>query len=241
MSAAPSWIRLAAGSIFFWVGGLFCLIALPLLVFAGNEALSESMFIRKSQPAQATVLEKSLQNAEPGKNSTTRYLLHYRFVAPDGTRVEQTETVSVEEWESAAPGGIFEIRFLPGQPARSRAANETDWPVATAFMALGVIFAGVGGLLVFIGGKETMRQWRLWRTGIPVPATVTSITSSSVTINGVRQLQICYRYKDSLGVTHDGSSSPMSPDRAAEWSKGDRGFARFDQQNTDSSIWTGKE
>jgi hypothetical protein len=239
VTGAPSWVRLGASSVILWVGALFCTIGAPFFALGAHEALKELLFARNAQRVQATVVEKTLQIAQPGKNPTTRYLIRYRFAAADASQVERTESVPVEQWESVASGAAFEVRYLPGDPARSRAATDTDWPFALIFMALGAVFCAVGAPLAYFGGKETTRQWRLWRTGIAAPATVTGIAASSTTINGVRQLQILYRYKDSLGAAHEGRSAPMSPGAASEWSKGTSGFARYDERDPQSSIWTG--
>jgi hypothetical protein len=240
LSGAPSWIRLAAGSVTLWIGAFFCLLGPLFFVVGAHQALAEYLFARDSQATEASVIGKTVQPAESGINSTTRYVIHYRFATADGSLVERSESVPVEIWESVEPGRAFSVRYVPGEPARSRAATTTDWPFAIIFMALGGIFCAVGGPLAYFGGRETTRQWRLWRTGIAVRATVTGVNASSTSVNNVRQLQILYRYKDALGAVHEATSAPMSPERAFAWSKGDAGSARYDPQNADSSIWTGK-
>lgn len=240
MNGAPSWLRLALGSVILWVGTIFCIVGVPFFLLGAQEALGEFDFARNAQSVRATVVDKSIDYAEPGRNNKTRYLVHYRFAAPDGASIERTEAVPTEKWETAAVGGVLDVRFVKGDPSHSRTADTTDWPFALIFMSLGLIFCAVGGPLAYFGGRETTRQWRLWRTGVPVTATVTAITGSSTTINGVRQLQIRYRYKDASEAEHEATSAPMSPERALEWSKGRQGHARYDQQNADSSVWTGK-
>jgi hypothetical protein len=240
VSGAPSWIRLAAGSVILWIGAFFCLLGALFFVVGAQEAVTDYLFARDSQATEASLIGKTVQPAESGLNSTTRYVIHYRFAAADGALIERYETVPVEMWESVKPGGSFSVRYVPGEPARSRAATTTDWPFALIFMALGGIFCAVGGPLAYFGGKETTRQWRLWRTGVGAAATVTGIAASSTTVNNMRQMQILYRYKDALGVEHEGSSAPMSAENAFAWSKGDHGSVRYDQQDADSSIWTGK-
>lgn len=239
MNGAPSWVRLGASSVILWVGAVFCVIGAPFFALGSHEALGEVLFVRDSRPARATVVAKRILAAEPGKNSTTRYLIQYRFATDDGSPVERSESVPVERWESVEPGGALEVRYLRGEPERSRAASATDWAFAGIFMALGAVFCAVGAPLAYFGAKETTRQWRLWRTGIAAPATVTGIAASSTTVNGVRQLQILYRYKDSLGAAHEARSAPMSPAAASEWSKGTSGVARYDEHDPKSSIWTG--
>jgi hypothetical protein len=240
MSGAPSWIRLAAESVTLWIGAFFCLLGALFFVVGAHQALAEYLFSRDAQATEASVIGKTVQPAESGLNSTTRYVIRYRFVAADGSLVERSEFVPVETWEGVQAGSAIPVRYLPGAPTRSRADATADWPFAIIFMALGGIFCAVGGPLAYFGSRETTRQWRLWRTGIAVPATVTGISASSTRINNVRQLQILYRYKDALGAVHEATSAPMSPERTFGWSKGDTGSARYDPQNADSSIWTGK-
>jgi hypothetical protein len=240
LSGAPSWIRLAAGSVTLWIGVFFCLLGPLFFVFGAHEAVADYLFARDSQATEASLIGKTVQPAESGINSTTRYVINYRFAAADGAFIERSETVPVEIWESLKPGAAFSVRYVPGEPERSRAATTTDWPFVLVFMALGGIFCAVGGPLAYFGGRETTRQWRLWRTGIAVAAKVTGIAASSTTVNNMRQMQIQYRYKDAIGVEHEGSSAPMSAENASAWSKGDRGSVRYDQQDADSSIWTGK-
>jgi hypothetical protein len=236
---APSLWRLAKNSIVLWVGLIFVPIGAVFTAIAADVAMEELAFARHGQATAATIVDKSLQKADFDKNPSTRYLVHYRFATPAGAQAEETREVSVEQWEQLAPGGTMNIRVLSGAQLESRVTQQSNWPAVVAFSALGLILLAVGISLSVFGIREIRRQRRLWRTGITVPAVVTSVAPSSTTINGARQWEIRYAYTDASGRSHKGQSNTMPEPEAKKWRNGDRASARYDPNATESSIWIG--
>ena len=237
--SAPSLWQLAKNSVLLWLGLVFVLIGAVFASIAIDTALNEIAFAKRGQTVEATIVDKSLQTADFDRNPSTRYLIHYRFTRPAGAKAEETKAVSVEEWELLAPGNIFKIRVLPGAQPESRVTQDSDWPFVVAFTTLALIFIVVGAPLLWFGIRAIRRQRQLWHTGTTAPATVTAVAPSSTWINGKRQWEIRYAYKDSSGGNHNGRSNSMPEDEAKRWHNGDHASARFDPKAADSSIWLG--
>jgi hypothetical protein len=239
MSSVPSLWQLAKRSVFLWVGLLFVPIGLIFLCVGVSLALEERAFEKTGSPADATIIDRSLQRADFEHNPSTRYLIRYRFRTPAGDSIEQTKEVSVEEWERLPPGSTLTIQFLANAPAEARMRQQSNWPGAATFSALGLILLGVGVPLVVFAARETLRQWRLWRTGSMVPAVVTAVVPSATVINGVQQWEIRYAYTDASGRKREGRSNCMPEQEAKQWHRGNRSNARVDPRNPASSIWVG--
>jgi hypothetical protein len=239
MTAAPPLWRLAARSLFLWVGLLLTLIGVVFLAIGAALAWDEQAFASQGETRTASVVERSIIKADFERNPATRYRVRYRFAGAKGTMVEQTRDVAVEEWERLAPGSGMQVRVLPD--GVSRPPDASDWAGAMAFSALGLIMAGAGVPLMFVGLREMLRQRRVWRSGLRVPAVVTGIAPSSTSVNGVRQWEIRYAYTDPSGVRHRARSDWMTEDEARRWREGDRGFALVDPKSATSSVWAGAD
>lgn len=240
MSAAPSLWNLAKRSVQLWVGLLFVPIGILFFAIGVSFGMEERSFAKSGVIASATIVERSLQKADFDKNPSTRYLLRYRFVTAAGAQIEETRQVPVEEWERLAPGSVTQIRYLPSAPSSARVAQESNWGAVAAFCALGLLITAVGAPLLVIAVREVLRQWRVGRTGTTVRAVVSAVVPSSTSINGVRQWEIRYRYKDANGVIHEGRSNCMPPAEAQKWRNGDGAQARIDPKSVDSSVWLGE-
>ena len=239
MSVAPSLWCLAKRSVPLWVGLFFVPMGILFFGIGVSFGMQERAFAKSGIIASATIVDRSLQKADFDKNASTRYLVRYRFVTAAGAQIEETRQVPVEEWERLAPGSVTQIRYLPAAPSSARVAQESNWGAVVAFCALGLLITAVGAPVLAIAAREILRQWRVGRTGTPVRAVVTAVVPSSTSINGVRQWEIRYTYKDANGVTHEGCSNCMPPAEAQRWRNGDGAQARIDPKSVDSSVWLG--
>ena len=157
----PSLWQLAKkNSVYLWVGLVFVPVGTIFFIVGIHLALEERAFVKRGATVVATIAGKSLVKADFNYNPSTRYLLHYRFMAPEGRAIEETKVVSVEDWERLSAGDVWEIRVLPGTTAESRLTSKTSWPAVVSFLALGLIFVVVGSVVFVIGVREIGRQWR---------------------------------------------------------------------------------
>ena len=154
------WQLVKENSVYLWVGLVFVPVGTIFFIVGIHLALEERAFAKRGATVAATISGKSLVKADFEHNPSTRYLLHYRFMAPEGKPIEETKVVSVEDWERLSAGDVWEVRVLPGTTAETRLTAKTSWPAVLSFLALGLIFAVVGIVLLVIGVREIGRQWR---------------------------------------------------------------------------------
>lgn len=239
MNGRSGW-QLARRSIFFWLGLFFSTFGLLFTGIALHDTLRETAYQQEGEVVEGTVLTKTVQHAVRGENPRTRYIVNYQFRTEDRTLREGLQEVSVEEWEGIQDGQPFRVRYLPNDPAASRAAEESDWANPLVFGVIGLIMGTVGGTMLTIRLRRIRLTLRLMREGLPTEGIIVRVAPTNVTINGVRQWRIGYRFTDQAEQRRDGISDLLSPMEARQWKKGDRGSVRFDRRNSDLNIWVGK-
>jgi hypothetical protein len=240
MNGPSSW-QLARRSIFFWLGLFFSALGLLFTGIAFRAAQREMAYQQEGQVVEGTVLTKTVRHAVRGENTRTRYLVNYQFRTDDGVRREGLQEVSVEEWEGTQEGEPFRVRYLPNDSATSRAAGETDWAGPIVAGVMGLIVGTIGGTMLTLRLRRIRLTVRLMREGIPTEGTIVRVSPANVTINGVQQWRICYRFTDQAGQRRDGLSDLLSPMEARHWKKGDKGAVRFDRRDSAQNIWAGKD
>ena len=240
MMQETSFFRLARRAVILWVGIPFFAIGSIFLYFGIQDLLQEHRYQREGITAQATVLSKSLVRAKRGENARTKYLLTYRFTTIAREVIENTNEVSVEEWEGLDEGSSYQVTYLPDSPNASRSRDQADWSLVIVFTLLGATFALVGGAMSFFSLRHILQTLRILREGLIAEGTVLAVQATGTTVNRVRQWELRYQYRDHLGQTHEGVSELLSPDEASAWHKGATGTVRFDRLRPQDSAWVGK-
>jgi len=239
-----TFLGLAARSFGFWFGGIWLLCGVPFLVmglYAGVDTIREqARFRTDARVTEGMVLAKSITRS--GKNSRPSYRVRYRFPGPDGAMVTTEATVSGPLWDRLVEREPVRVTYLPERPGNSRLEDQgPDWWVGPAiFTAFGLVLVPVGGRIFVKGLRRIRLELRLGREGARAEATVTNLEPTNVSVNGVAQWRICYRYRDHRGQEQLGESGPMALDEAQQWKPGDRGEARFDPHAPGTSVWVGR-
>ena len=227
---------------FFWLlfGGIWLVVGSAFLLATILEVRNHRRFEREGVATTGIVLVKGINRAD-SDNEETDYWVRYRFTTPDGVQVEGTDEVSLETWESLEERGPIEVEYLASDPRRNRiAGSDSRWQ--------SLLFGGLSGVMMLVGGaslgkglRGALATWRLLRSGEAADAIVTAIRASSLQVNGVRQREIHYRYRDQLGKEHRGRSFPLPPEEAEAWSIGQVGRVRYDPRRPQHSVWVGRE
>jgi hypothetical protein len=139
-----------AGLSFVLLGGIFA-------TFGGVKLSTELRYRNDGVHVLGTVASKSIESASANQSST-RYLVGYRFATTRGAAMEGRDEVDVERWEELRPGDPFEIVYLSASPATSRAAASTELPLALAFTATGAFVLLVGGAVLLMGARSARAQ-----------------------------------------------------------------------------------
>lgn len=227
-------------AIVLWVGAIFFVAGSAGVGTTIGEWRVAQRFTRDSLAAQATVVARTLQSASRERNSSTRYLVAYRFIARDGAAVEQTEELPFDAWETLKEGSTLEVRYLPSNPytARSR-APEPPW-VPPLLIGVTAAFALLGLLLARPGVRRLRTILRVQRNGVDAQATVVDVAPTGTMINRVQQWRVRYEFRDRQGHVQTGESDLLPPQEAAEWRQGEQVAIRFDPAAPRDSYWLGK-
>lgn len=222
-----------------WFGAIFFTVGIMLVYVGVYEWQKQQHFNREAVQAQATVLSKSLERATRDGNPRTKYLLTYHFSTADGRTVEQTDEVSVDEWEIQNGGSRLTVTYVPSNPESARTRSGADWWEPLMFGAFGVLFTLIGIVVARSDLRHVLLVWRLSRTGLPAEGTVRKVWATSTSINRVPQWQLSYEFRDHMGLTQQGESHLLSPEEATSWNVGDKGPVRFDRTRPQDSVWIG--
>jgi uncharacterized protein DUF3592 len=242
-----SFFGLAKRSFAFWFGGIWFFVGAPFLIigtYVGIDTFhQQARFEREGQVTQGTVLTKSITRRKDSEGREgTSYWVGYRFTAPDGAVVKREALVSGELWDRLVEREPVRVTFLPGDPQTNRIEGESSaWMLPIILTGLGLVFAPIGGYIFFLRGVAgILRELRLQSEGAVAEATVVEVEPTNISLNGVPQWRIRYRYRDHRGQTHTGASNVMAPEEAQEWKAGDTGTVRFDARAPKKSIWVGR-
>lgn len=236
-----SFFSLAKKSFAFCFGGIWLLCGVPFLIigiYLGIDGYHlQERFKKDAAIAEGIVLTKSIR----GHKDSESYWIGYRFRASDGSFVKNEVRVDGASWDRFLERGSIRVRYLPDHPRINRIDGaEANWLMALIFTGFGLFFVPIGGWIFFTGVRGVARELNLSTNGMPTQATVTSIVPAEVSIDGVPQWRIRYRYQDHRGRNYTSESSPMSPEAAKEWRTGDQGTAKFDLKAPGKSVWIGK-
>lgn len=219
---------LCLSSLFFIIlGGIFTAAGITML-------LPELQYQKSGVRVRATVVSKSIEKAS-GRQSSTRYVVAYRFAAQNGNVLEGNDEVSPDLWEELKKDDPFEVVYLPASPQSNRGAATTQTPLALGFTGIGAFVLLVGGIAAAIGVRAINRHLRIEREGILVEATVLAKFVSG------SEKCIRFRYRDPAGREYTRCDDSLDAEEYARWKAGDVGHARFDPQNPGYSIWLGHE
>jgi hypothetical protein len=218
-----------------WVGTIFVVAGSVASVGSLGEWRDARRFERDAVTDQAEVVAKSLEGATRDGNSSTRYLVIYRF-----TGHEQTEEVPLEEWEALSEGDTVTVRYLTSDPTTARTRPSSPAWVPPLVAGVTALFALLGAVIARPWWRRALVLMRVLRHGVAAEATVVEIAPAGTTINRVPQWHLRYEFRDALGRAQRGLSNYLRPDEAAQWQVGDRGAIRYDRDRPVDNLWLGR-
>lgn len=227
----------------FWFGGIWLGVGLTFLplgaYFAWNEGTLESRLARDGQRASGIVLVKSRGDGSDRRHPDLR--VQYRFTTAAGITVHGDAAVSEPAWEAMREREAVSVTYLPDSPR----TNRIDGRVVQWFMP--AVFSGVGAMLTLLGGFVMLKAIsaarllrRLREQGFSAAAEVIEVSATGYVLNRVRQWAVRYRYRDHVGIEHDGRSPAMPKEEAERWHPGDQVTVLFDRLRPGRSTWTGE-
>jgi hypothetical protein len=236
-----TFFRAATRSFAFLFGGIWLFVGAPFLIIglyvAYDTLQQQQRFKTEAQVVDGMVLTKSIRR---NKNSSS-FWVSYRFPAPDGTMLTTEAKVSGTLWDRLVEREPVHVTYLSSAPRTNRIEGAgADWVLPGVFTILGLVFAPIGGVIFLNGVRGILRQLRLQTEGTRADAAVVEVTETNLSVNGVPQWRIRYRYQDHRGRPHTGDSGAMPPEEAEPWKVGDTGIVHFDPHAPKKSIWVGR-
>jgi len=242
---------LSGATFWLWFGGIWLVVGLPFLVlglYFGFHEHSLSQRLRSDGVvATGMVLTKWIttnrSHGSGGNNtSSPNYWTSFRFQTERGATVKGEAQVDEDTWGNLIERRPIKVTYLPDAPQQYRIdGQQSTWILAFIFAGLGAVFTTIGGLVFARGVTHWRVNSRLRHSGTAAEATVESVVPARITVNGVPQMVVRYRYQDSRGRSRTGRSDAMSPEEADAWKPGDRGRVRFDAQLPQRSLWLGRD
>jgi hypothetical protein len=238
-----SFFSLAKRSFGFWFGGIWLFCGAPFLIigiYTGIKTMyEEERFQKESRMATGMVLTKSITT--DSKNSSKHYGVTFRFTTPDIKNKNGNATVSMELWDRLEERGPINIVYVPGEPRLFRVeGNKANWMFPAIFSLLGMVFVPIGGFIFFKSVAQIWQASRLRERGMQTEGTVIEVGPGNVSMNGVPQWVVRFKYRDHQGLTHEGESDPLPPEEAQAWQAGDKGSVRYNFRSPRESVWLGK-
>jgi hypothetical protein len=232
----PRYLRRA---IVLWVGAIFVVAGSIACVASIGEWRAALAFERDALEAQGTVVARSIQAASRESNSSTRYLMTFRFTANTGATEDVTEDLPFDDWEALAEGSTLSVRYLPGDPSTARTREPNPWvpPLTVGFTG---VFVVLGALLARSGVRRALAILRVQRDGVDAPGTVIEVAPTNMRINRVQQWQARYEFRDREGRRQTGVSELLAPHEAAEWGPNELVVVRYDPRSPQDSYLVGK-
>jgi hypothetical protein len=145
-----------------WFGGLWLAIGLLFLAIALGVGLHDlrvqSRLDSEARVAEGMVLEKWIRRGSGSagrRGETTNYRVSYRFTTASGERVKGEAEVPRARWDALVERERVRVTYLPDAPGTHRIDGETSvWVLPAVFGGLGLVFAGVGGVILFRARKR---------------------------------------------------------------------------------------
>jgi uncharacterized protein DUF3592 len=233
----PTLLSHAKRSFWLFFGGIWLSVGLVMFVAAIGMALEERSWDTAVRTS-GMVLTKDIVQAD--SESSTQYRVRFRFSTEDGRTIEGDEEVEVATWEALSERGPIDVYYRPTSPTSARLEPGADPFGALMFLAFGLVFGGIGGVLFGRAVIGLLRARRLLASGIDAEATVMAVEQTNVSFNRRPQYRVRYSYRDGAGREHAGDSGYLDWDEASTWSEGDRAAIRYDPRRPVESLWVGR-
>jgi Protein of unknown function (DUF3592) len=227
-------------AIVLWVGTIFIVGGGAVALTSIGEWRDAQRFERNALVTRATVISTTLERASRESNTSTQYLATYRFIASDGTTVEQTEELPFDDWEPLGEGSQLDVRYLPADPSTARSRARNPWWEMPAIVGFTGLFVVLGAFLARPGARRVLTILRVQLRGVDATATVLEVAPTGDMINRVPQWHVRYEFRDREGRAQTGVSDFLAPHEAAQWRPADRVAIRFDPARPQDSLWLGK-
>ena len=239
MAPKSAWTRLKK-SFGFWFGGIWLVAGVPFLVVTIYLFYDDRRYETEGRIVQGTVRTKEVKRSRSNSSSssTASYHVTYRFTTSNGEIIEGRDQLGQSRWEVLTEQGPIQIAYLPSNVNANRVFGQTHLLLKVIFGILGTVFTAMGGTILFLAVRRVWFESHLRQVGVMIPATVTSVTPTSLEVNGSPQWRLDYSFEDRgrLQTRH----VTLSPEDASEWDSGDRGIIRIDPKRPTRVVWIGK-
>ena len=136
----------------------------------------ERRFERECHEAGGTVLKKDKRKkykVKCGGETEWLYSVSYTFQTAEHQAIRGEADVTKEVWDGLQPGNALRIRYLPGEPERSRPDGYSPAQSAGALAIVGGVLMFLAVVFLGLAWRSALSYARLLRKGTLTCATVT--------------------------------------------------------------------
>lgn len=214
---ASSSVASMAGAIFLFVGLVFLVTLVPLLL------RDRALAVNGVRTSGTVVGRRAAPARDRGEDSrdVRAWIIQYEFVLADGRTWAAERDVGATVWNTLDVGDRLDVRYAPDDPSRHLlpGTGESVLPIVGALFP--VLLLVIGALLVRRGLPEILEPLRLYRDGIVSQARITGAEDvTNLTVNGRHPVRIRYVFRDRAGAELEGATTTMDGELIATLSPG---------------------
>jgi Protein of unknown function (DUF3592) len=163
-----------------FMGGVFLFLAAIFTGIGGSLVLTERSYRQGGVRTEALVTAKALRPATV--DTGTVYEITCRFTPVEGSLHEQTNAVTVHQWERVERGSAIAVEYVRGDPASARLVPDSAEQTIVASIGLGVgVLLGLIGLGLIV---SAFRRRAVVPATAPAPAPAPAFPSGDPPIDG---------------------------------------------------------
>lgn len=227
----------SAISLFFkgsWKLALFlALFSSPFLGLGGHGIYQEIQLSNNGINVSSVIVEKWIHEGDESDS----YHVAFEFTDDIGENIEGDANILGDTYRQLEIGSRMPIVFEKGNPLNSRLVGESDIIAMSIFFVVGFALLLFSLYLLTKAFLRACMKSRLFKKGTLTKAKVYNIKDTNVEVNGVSQMKIQYRFKDSVGAVKNGETLSMSIKRTKKHPLGEEIEVLYDMSNSNINFW----
>ncbi len=212
---------------------VLALFSSPFWGIGGHGIYQEIQLSNNGINVSSVIVEKWIREGDESDS----YHAAFEFTDDTGRNIEGEASISSDTFRQVEIGSRMPIVFEKGNSSNSRLVGESDLVFMSIFFVAGFSLLLFSLSLLIKAFLRACMKSRLFKKGTLTKAEIYNIKDTNVEVNGVPQMKIQYRFKDSVGTVKNGETSSISIKRTKKHPRGEEIEVLYDQSNPDINFW----